>query len=147
MIMPEGNDKEYSRKIRAEAKLIPNLTFLDFVPFDQINDYFLRGKAFVNTSLAEGFPNTFVQAAKNKTPIFSLDANPSGILERYEMGKCFNGDFQQMVEFLGTILEDEALRERMGENAFTYAKEYHSLKRIIEKDKEWINSLLKTGVH
>lgn len=141
MIMPEANDKEYRRKVRTEAKTIPNLTFLDFVPFHQIDAYFLRAKVFVNTSSAEGFPNTFVQAAKNKTPILSLHANPSGILEKYKMGRCCSGDFQKMIDSLKEILEDAALRKKMGENAFAYAKEHHSLKKIIEEDKGSIRAL------
>ena len=54
-------DKEYVKKIENRAKKIPNLEYVGFVPYEEINKYFSHASIFVSTSLSEGFPNVFIQ--------------------------------------------------------------------------------------
>lgn len=112
-----------------------NLEIKEGVAFEGINDYFKKAKIFVNTSIQEGFPNTFVQAAKNKTPIISLNINPEEMLEKYEIGRCANGDLQKFTDDLKEILNNEKLWQEMSENAYHYAKENHDIHKIMEKYK------------
>jgi len=143
MVCPLSNDQNYFQKIKTEAKKISNLQFIDYVPFNEIDDYFLKAKIFVNTSKTEGFPNTFIQAAKNKTPILSLNVNPDGMLEKYRIGIYANGSFVKLKQDLNRLLENQELWEEISENGYKYAKENHDLKKIVERDKEIIYSLIK----
>lgn len=145
MIMPESGDKKFFKNIKEKAKKISNLKFIDYVPFNKIDDYFLKAKIFINTSRTEGFPNTFVQAAKNKTPILSLNVNPNGMFEKFNIGKCANNNFEQLKIDLKEFLENKELWQEMSENCYKYAKKNHDIKKIIENDKKWLR-MVGSGV-
>jgi glycosyltransferase involved in cell wall biosynthesis len=130
------------RALQKTALRIPNLHFLEYVPFDQIDRYFAEAKVFVNTSLNEGFPNTFVQAAKCGTPIVSLQVDPDHFLEEYRCGYTAQGDFNRLVENTKKLLTDQTLWEEISANAFRYAKENHDIVKITEEYKRIIKELV-----
>lgn len=126
---PSTYNPELFGRIKKETGRMENLKFMDFVPFDEIDQYFQKAKVFVNTSTQEGFPNTFIQAAKNSTPIISLDVNPDNILDEYNCGFFCDGDFDRMGKRLDQLLNDANLYERMSKNAYRYAKENHDIEK------------------
>ena len=119
--------------LKQQTKGVENLEFVEYVPFDGIGGCFQKAKVFVNTSTQEGFPNTFIQAAKNGTPIISLDVNPDNILDKYNCGFFCEGDFDRMGQRLDQLLNDANLYERMSENAYRYAKENHDIEKNAEE--------------
>ena len=66
-----------------EAEKLPNVTFLGTVPPIEMEGWFKKKKLFMNTSIREGFPNTFLQAWMNRVPVVSLNIDPDGIIEKY----------------------------------------------------------------
>ncbi len=139
MICPSAtNNSALSKKIKLKAKKIKNMEFHEFIPFDKINDYFLNAKIFVNTSTQEGFPNTFIQSAKNKTPIISLNVNPNNILNKYDIGFYCNDNFKKMKDNLNKLLKDKKLYKKMQDNAYKYVKENHNIKVNAKKFKKII---------
>jgi len=75
-----GNRKFYHR-IEERASRINNVELIERVPRDQIQKYFDCAKIFINTSEAEGFPNTFIEAGKGSTPILSYKVDPDSFIE------------------------------------------------------------------
>lgn len=122
--------------IKKEVAAIKNIVLIERVPFEKIDDYFKKAEIFVNTSESEGFPNTFIQAAKNKTPIISLNVNPDNIINRYEIGLFAKGDFNAAVEFLSRLLDDKNIWDIYAKNSFCYADKYHNIKEVLNKHKE-----------
>lgn len=144
IVMPKNNSTLWE-SIYKNALTIPNLTFIEKVPFNQINDYFSKAKLFVNTSTYEGFPNTFVQATMNGTPIISLNVNPDNFLETYKCGYCANGNFKKLQSFTQRLLINKNLWFQMSQNAFQYAKKNHDiLKNIITLKQIITNEKLST---
>lgn len=143
LVCPVAGDKDCFDKIKSLASNEPNIQFIEHVPFNEIDRYFLKAKVFVNTSSTEGFPNTFIQAAKNKTPILSLNINPGNLLGKYNIGFCSAGNFDNLNKDLEELLRNQGKWEEMSENAYQYAKENHDLKKIVEEDKKIILSLIK----
>ncbi len=140
MICNKGKNIEYWKKIKEEACKIPNLIFIPAVLFEKINEYFNRAKVFINTSISEGFPNTFIQASKNKTPILSLNVNPDKFITKYECGFVCNNKFKKMVNNLEILLTNQDLYNKFSENAFKYVKEKHNINKI---SKKWIDLLIE----
>ncbi len=140
MIAPKspGYENVYNEIIK-KAHHIPNLEHIDFVHYNKINEYFKKASIFVNTSVQEGFPNTFIQACKNKTPIISLNVNPDHFLDRHSCGFFCGDDFDLMNNNLDRITKDKKTIEFMGENGYKYALENHDIKKNVKKLIESIN--------
>jgi glycosyltransferase involved in cell wall biosynthesis len=143
MIAPQTPDREFFLSIKEKAAGENNIKFVDHVPFGEIQRSFNKARLFVNTSLSEGFPNTFVQAAMGATPIISLYVDPDGVLEKNKMGLCARGDFNRMVADIKTLLGDEALWQKMSDNAYAYARRNHDIAHIIEDDKQMLVGLME----
>ena len=126
---------KYWKKIKADTKNIPNIIFIDFIPFYNIDNYFRKAKVFINTSIYEGFPNTFIQALKNKTPIISLNVDPDNFLISNNCGFNCKDDINKMENYLRLLLENHELYDSYSKNSFIYAKNFHDIKKI---RKEWI---------
>ena len=135
MICPQAFNNRGFRYSSLKKKVlgVENLEFIEYVPFDEIDEYFQKAKIFVNTSTKEGFPNTFVQAAKNSTPIISLNVNPDNFLNEYNCGFFCNNDFNELNNELNRILSDGDLYNRMSDNACNYAKENHDMEKNAEE--------------
>lgn len=121
--------------------LSKNLTIRSNIAFATIDRYFQKARLFVNTSQEEGFPNTFVQAAKNGTPIVSLRVDPDGMLEKYSLGRCAQGDFGALVKATKTFLEDGSLWRTTSGRAYRYATENHEITSIGKKYKTLFQEL------
>jgi glycosyltransferase involved in cell wall biosynthesis len=128
-----NNDQRYE-KLVTQAGAIPNLKFIRHVPFNQIDTFFQRAKVLVNTSDAEGFPNTYIQACKCATPILSLNVNPDDFLNKYSCGLCCGGDKQHLSDTLKFMLAENRYVQ-MGRNGRKYVEEHHDIKKIVEQYK------------
>ena len=123
--------------VKVQARAVTNLKFIEYVPFKEIDNWFTRSKIFVNTSADyEGFPNTFIQAAINKTPIISLQANPDDFINQHRCGLCAGGDAREMAEYLKELLANPSLRVQIGANGFAYAKANHDINNITAQFKK-----------
>lgn len=118
---------ELRADVERRAAELGNVVVHDFVPFADTAGFFARALAFVNTSDAEGFPNTFVQAARAATPVLSLSVDPDGMLARAGMGFCAGGDPDRLAAELGRVLTDDATRERYGACGRRYFLREHDL--------------------
>ena len=134
---------KYLADFRQRLAQVPNLRWLTNVPFEDTQALFAQAKVFVNTSRAEGFPNTFLQAAAGGTPVVSWSVNPEGILDRYQFGICANGDHEKFVQAVSRLATDPVLASRLGENGRRYIGECHEQAAIIAQYTELFLSLSK----
>jgi glycosyltransferase involved in cell wall biosynthesis len=139
MILSGENDLK--EKIKENASDVLNIRIIDFVSFFDIDEVFIKAKCFVNTSVKEGFPNTFIQSGLASTPILSFNVDPDGILEKYSMGFCCNEDMQKAIQYLHKL--DKQTMSRMGENALRYVNEHHLLKDKVNDYNKIFLDLLK----
>ena len=135
MIGGASTNKEFYNKIKEEAEKIPNLEFVGFIPYHDVNKYFTNAALLVNTSSDEGFSNTFLQAWVAYTPVVSLNVDPDKIICRYKLG-FHSGTFEQMERDVKTLLKDEKSREKMGMNGRIYVEREHDIKKIVKKYAE-----------
>lgn len=86
-----------------------------------------RGKIYAVTSQYEGLPLTIAEAAQAAVPTVSFDCAP-GIRELIEDGVdgivVPQNHLAALVEGLRRLMQDEALRERMGERALEHAARF-----------------------
>lgn len=143
MVMPSfGEKNEKIKQVKEKIIETKNITFHEYVPPNKIDELFRRAKVYVLTSTDEGFPNTFIQAAKAGAPILSYCVDPNGILEKYEIGVNAGRDKDVLKNELSNILDKVDYQEHLSKNAWEYARKHHNIKIIVEKDKQWLRSLL-----
>lgn len=133
MICQKSQD-EYFERIRKSAKALRNIDFVEGVSFDQIQKYYDRARIFVGTSDYEGFPNTFMQACMGGTPIVSFRVNPEEFITKYDLGYCADGNFDRMVKYVDTFMNNEDDWDRRSNNALKYVRENHNIEKI---GKQW----------
>lgn len=141
MICQKSADLNYFNEIKELSKNIKNLEFIEYVPTCKMEKYFSEALIFVNTSISEGFPNTFIESFKNKAVVISLNVNPNDILDS-GIGFCAKGDFEFLADKLSELLNDNEFRQIISDKAFNYVKDNHDIKKIIEKDKKYLLEIL-----
>lgn len=123
---------KYWNTLFEKASKISNLIFLEFIPFNEINQYFKKAKIFVNTSIFEGFPNTFIHSFINKTPVISINVNPDELFTKNKIGFWCNNNFNIMVEKIKELLRNEVFFKQYSQNCIEYCKKYHNVKNNIK---------------
>ena len=123
---PSDTNPNAQAELGGRMGALSNFHFEPGVPFEDTSALFAQAKLFVNTSRDEGFPNTFLQAAACGTPIVSWSVNPDGILTRYQMGICANGDQATFEHALRDLCGDAEFRVRMGDNGRKYVARQHA---------------------
>jgi glycosyltransferase involved in cell wall biosynthesis len=141
MICPPSQERGLFDSVRERAARLPNVHFHEYVPHREIGAYFRRAKAFVNTSRKEGFPNTFVEAAGEGTPVLSLTVDPDGVLEAHGFGKAFGGDTGGLLSYLAHLQTEGGEWDRLSKNARAYALRHHDIGKIVEEDKRLLSAL------
>ncbi|HOQ05712.1 MAG TPA: glycosyltransferase family 4 protein [Anaerohalosphaeraceae bacterium] len=136
---PATGDMEYEA-LRRQAESTPNLRFYPDVDFFELGRFFAAAKVFVNTSDAEGFPNTFIQAAAGGTAILSWRVNPDDFLTKYQCGLACGGAMERLVKGLEFLLERQRYSE-IGQNGLRYVREHHDISVLAERYKEILRGL------
>jgi glycosyltransferase involved in cell wall biosynthesis len=128
----EAAEKEIEGSLAAAIRDVPNLIRVGYVPHQQIFAYYLRAALLVNTSVSEGFPNTFLEAWLSGTPVVSLQVDPDGVIQRHGLG-FHSESFSRMVEDVRTLLENPALRQTMGDRCRDYVLRHHTTDQAIAR--------------
>jgi glycosyltransferase involved in cell wall biosynthesis len=120
--------REYFDEMKARARELPNVEMLGSVSYEAVGPLFERAKVHINTSSAEGFPNTFLQAWARRIPVVSF-FDPDNLIERRGFGRrC--GSVEEMVSALDSLLDDEARREEIGSRARDFVESEFSPRAI-----------------
>ena len=128
MVCPR-EDVALWNSVSARAAEIPNIEFIERVPYHEIQRVYDEAKVFVNTSEWEGWPNSFIQSGLGRTAILSLAVNPDRLFQTYALGRFCSGDVESMAEEAGTMLADPGALENMQRESARFVAELHDNKR------------------
>jgi len=136
-------DKTRFAAAQETAEKLKNIVFLGALTQEEVQQWFKKTKLFLNTSLREGFPNTFLQAWASGVPVVSLNVDPDNVIEQHKLGKVVEKNiaertnFPQKAELLigpvEELLKEERLRREMGEAAFSYVMAHHAPDKVTKK--------------
>ncbi len=129
IMVGRSNSSKACFKIKEKMKTLKQLEHKGELPIEKVNQLLEDSHLFVNTSLYEGFPNTFIQAWMRKVPVISLHVDPDDMIKKNNLG-FHSKTFDRFVEDTKILIEQHERREMMGETAQTYAFETFSLHKI-----------------
>lgn len=127
---PGPDEPGLYRKISEEAMSIPNIEFLGYVPFSDIETHFDGARLFVNTSDSEGFPNTFLQSWARGIPTISF-VDCGARHGKRSIGWQAESD-EEMADLVKTLMESDDVWARSGALAKNYFENNNSLDTVID---------------
>ncbi|RLB81537.1 MAG: hypothetical protein DRH24_08970 [Deltaproteobacteria bacterium] len=124
--------------IASEAKRLSNVKFKGFLPFELADKQFDRAKVFINTSLHEGFPNTFLQAWSRKIPVISF-VDPDNLIRENRLGLVATNT-SQMIQHLSDFLSSRITFS--ADNIRTFYEANFSIEQVVDKYEKVFRSLM-----
>ena len=123
--------ERYFDQIVAEAKTLPNVTVHGAVPYGEVGALFDRAKVFLNTSVVEGFPNTYLQAWMRGLPVVAT-FDPDSLIRRRGLGHS-DPDVAALVAPLKALLADPARLADVGQAAYAFALQEYSPRAVAQR--------------
>jgi glycosyltransferase involved in cell wall biosynthesis len=123
----QGGPSAWREQLLRDIQNAANLDYVGPKTQREVNELLARAHVLVNTSVTEGYPNTFIQAWQREVPVVSLSVDPDGVLDREAIGICA-GSEQRLEEALRLLLTDSALRNEYGARGRDYAARRHSIR-------------------
>ena len=129
MIGPPDHDQVRHNRLLEEAGKLGNFVYLGRRSQEEVNALLAEAHVLVNTSQWEGFPNTFIQAWMRKVPVVSLNVNPDKVFDKENIG-FYSRSYEKLREDVKRLIENDELRESMGNDAQIYSYANHSAKNV-----------------
>ena len=138
---PGNGEADLFESIKNRAQSMANVEFKGFVPYVRVEEHFAQASVLVNTSEAEGFPNTFLQAWARAIPTVSFfdcgardNGEPVGIIVK---------TFDELVGSLAALHNNPSRSDQLGIACRAHFEMYHSPERISDLyEQEFSNMYL-----
>lgn len=125
-------DEALWQEVSMRASALPNMDFVESVPYREIQDHFNATRIFVNTSSHEGVPNTFIQSGLGGAAILSLAIDPDGMFHHFRAGLCAAGDFERFAAEGKRLLENPARLAEAQQECTRFVREWHDNEANLE---------------
>ncbi|MBU8923154.1 MAG: glycosyltransferase family 4 protein [Bacteroidales bacterium] len=129
-----GDDQAFHEEIVREIATLENVVYPGFMKPGDIDAFYSRAYAYVNTSTLEGFPNTYLHSWKYGVPVLTIEIDPDSLIEDNGIGSC-TGDFEGLVSSARRLLDNPEERSEMSLKAIDYVRKNHD---ISEKADQYI---------
>lgn len=145
----------YGESLRARARdlgVADMVSFVGWVPFDQMRDVYLARDIQVISSLAEGTPRCILEGAARGLPLVSTTAGGSKDVLQHERTALLvdPGQAAALAAAIERVIDDGELRRRMIREGYRMAREatfegigvkfLNDLKRLLTRDEEPVAS-------
>ena len=128
---PGRQAAEYMRSVAQAAAGLPNLDVRGFVPFVEAERAFDGARVVLNTSLYEGFPNTFLQAWSRGIP--TLAFIDTGSRRAGEPVYDVATDVDDAVRRLERLMADDRYWAAASQRAAAHFRDSHSIDAVLDQ--------------
>jgi len=140
-IIGAGAQEEQLKKFATRNEM--NVNFLGNVPNRQLPTILNQHEAFILPSLWEGMPKTLLEAMACGLPVIGTKTDGTmEVIKHRENGILCNTDSTSIREAIMTLMEDEELRRRLGENARKTILKNYSLEKLVKKELGLLEQLV-----
>lgn len=140
------NDTESFRlydELEERAKGLPNLEFLGFLPYREVDRHFDETCLFINTSDYEGFPNTFLQAWARGIPTVSFV--DCGAHDKQGRIGYLVQDKEEMRHIVAHLLSNQDSWEDAGARCRAHFQASHSVEAVVARYQALFAKLKMNG--
>jgi glycosyltransferase involved in cell wall biosynthesis len=130
-------------RIRREAAALPNLHLDGFLPYEVADALYPAARVFVNTSVSEGFPNTFLQAWSRGVPTLAFVDVGTRAQGEPVSGVC--RDIDDMHRQLSALLTDEVAWTGASQRVRKHFEAHHSVEATMAAYEHLIGELQRGG--
>ncbi|MBS9525038.1 glycosyltransferase [Litoribacter alkaliphilus] len=126
----DSKTREYIQKLEK----LPNVKFVGFLQKTEVTEYLINAKFLLNTSLFEGFSNTFLEAMQVHTPILTTNkVNPDQIITKHNLGITYDSA-EELKNKINNLTEEQiiAKRESIQKYLYNYHHHRHLAKKLVE---------------
>lgn len=116
---------------RRRAATLANVRMLGDMRADSVLDAIAASRVLVNTSEAEGFPNTMLEAWSVGVPVLSLSVDPGGVVVREGLGRV-SGGMAALARDAETLAHDAGLNRDLGARGLDYVRNRHARDVVCE---------------
>jgi glycosyltransferase involved in cell wall biosynthesis len=139
-----GSADDFYERIAERAARLSNVDFLGFVPYADVERHFDEARVFVNTSDAEGFPNTFLQAWARGIP--SVSFIDCGAKDAHGAVGLSVPDIETMAGRIDLLMKDTGQWEHRSARCRAHFEASHSMEAVGAAYRRTFDSLL-SDVH
>lgn len=136
-VMIGAANPAYSDMLDRARSDYPFMSYLGQIAQNDVFDIFDKAHILVNTSVFEGFSNTYVQAWMRGCIVMALESNPDNIITDNNIGYV-NGSVQAIADKIKYFIDNKGELLQMCKAAHDYAVENHSLEKNIGKVLEYL---------
>jgi glycosyltransferase involved in cell wall biosynthesis len=141
-----AGERAYFEALRDRAATLANVEMTGFVSVADVESHFDGAALFVNTSVGEGFPNTFLQAWSRGMPTVSF-FDPQVECEAQAVGVVAS-DLDAMRSRIEALMSHRALWQSTGRRALNAFAQRYSVDRTIDAYEGLIEEVLaRRGEH
>lgn len=123
---------EYADGIVSFLQSCQNIEYRGQVYPDEAQTVIRHSALLLSTSSQEGFPNTFLQAWSEGVPVISLELDPGGVIESFNLG-VVSKTIEDCAKDILKLITDEELNNLIGQNCIAYVQQNHSENVVIQQ--------------
>lgn len=132
------------RDVESSIAGIPSKKISYITDPKKVAAYYQAADVFLHAAHSENFPTTVLESLACGTPVIATAVG--GIPEQIEEGETGflvpQRDAEAMSKRMSALIQDDALRERMGKNAVMAARRHFSLNRMLDQYQDWYDKII-----
>jgi len=142
LVGPVDTSRPYQQEVVQRARELENVTVLGEIPPHTIHEQYRHAVALVCTSSYEGFPNTYLEAWRQGTPVVSLTVDIGRFLEDGDVSTYADDDVDEMRTLIRELAEDRSYRKRIGERCQDRFEERYRIQAVADQYGKALESAL-----
>jgi len=129
--------KAYVKTVRS----LSNVEYLGELKQQEVNVHLSKSQLLVNTSVTEGFSNTFIQAWMRKVPVLTLGINPDNLFDDGNFGRCCS-TVQELADTIRYFSANPREMEKIASRSYKTSMEMFSMSNA----EQLSNLIISTAV-
>lgn len=145
VVGPDNHNPEYTDVILPRALALKNIFFVGKVSRQNMPDIYKNATILLNTSLYEGFPNTFLEAWSYGVPVIST-VDPDNVIKQNKLGFSSPEKSRLIIE-INNLIENKEKWKQYSVNSYNYYALHHEMESVQKKfEKEFLELSYSTRI-